>query len=240
MDYDMAPQSASLPTYFRSSPFYILSKGLISSSSNSWLVTKKTKTLWGDFQLLYTSVRGDFSSLHPELSQIPASAVWSISNMFLNCSPCGGAKFFHCYGLDLLNTIWTQSSGNLLTFVVGSQSKWLVRECLDRVYVYDYVKEASQTISASVCLLPGAVNLIARGFYTAEHDIAACRLHLRSWLPLCICHAGVPVQSTCARTSMCLWRARACVHELWGLAPYCSLSGGGESRFVCEHYACSD
>ncbi len=84
--------------------------------------------------------------------------------------------------LDLLNTIWTESSANLLTFVVGSPTKWLVRECLDRVY--DYVKrhyEASQTDSTSVCLLPGAVNLLVRGveFYTAEHDIATRCLHLR-------------------------------------------------------------
>jgi hypothetical protein len=82
--------------------------------------------------------------------------------------------------LDLLNTIWTQSSVNLLTFVVVPPTKWLVRECLDRVY--DYVKrhcEVSQTNSTSGCLLLGAVNLIARGFYTAEHDIAARRLHLR-------------------------------------------------------------
>jgi hypothetical protein len=34
---------------------------------------------------------------------------------------------------------------------------------------------------------------------------------------------------------MCLWRARTCVREQWGLAPYGSVSGGGESRFVCEH-----
>jgi hypothetical protein len=103
--------------------------------------------------------------------------------------------------LVLLNTIWTLSSANLLIFVVGPPTKWLVSECLDRVY--DYVKlhcEASQTNSISVFLLPGAVNLIARGFYTAEHDIATSRLHLRFrlLLPLCICHtshaASVQVQ----------------------------------------------
>ena len=82
--------------------------------------------------------------------------------------------------LDLLNTIWTQSSANLLIFVVGPPTKWLVRECLDRVY--DYVKshcEDSQTNSTSACLLLGGVNLIARGFYTAEQDIETRRLCLR-------------------------------------------------------------
>jgi hypothetical protein len=82
--------------------------------------------------------------------------------------------------LDLLNTIWTQSSANLLTFVVGPPTKWLVSECLD--LVYDYVKrhcEASQINSTAARLLPGVVNLIACGFYTAEHDITTSRLHLR-------------------------------------------------------------
>ena len=45
-----------------------------------------------------------------------------------------------------------------------------------------------------------------------EHYISTHHLHirLRSWLPLCICHAGVPVQNTSWHVrEMCLWRARA-------------------------------
>ena len=75
-----------------------------------------------------------------------------------------------------------------------------------------FLTNSSLTKFTSVFLLPGALNLVALGFYTAEHYISTHHLHirLRSWLSWCICHASVPVQSTSWHVrEMCLWRVRA-------------------------------
>ena len=52
-----------------------------------------------------------------------------------------------------------------------------------------FLTNSSLTKFTSVFFLRGALNLVALGFYTAEHYISTHHLHirLRSWLPLCIC-----------------------------------------------------
>ncbi len=92
---------------------------------NSLVVNKSAgqPQVLGDFQLVYATARVDFLSLHPEFFQIPASAIWFILKIFLNCSGSvalveAGSSVTAMF-LDLLNTIWTLFSANLLTFVVA-------------------------------------------------------------------------------------------------------------------------
>jgi hypothetical protein len=56
LGFDMTLRSVSLPTYFRSFPFYIFSKGPISFSSDSWSVTKKTKNHFLNLFILVPAV----------------------------------------------------------------------------------------------------------------------------------------------------------------------------------------
>jgi hypothetical protein len=86
--------------------------------------------------------------------------------MFLICSACGAAKIIHCYGFRRAHTIWTLNFAELSAFVDGP------REFLDLVYGYERPSiacEASLTYSTSILLRSGALNLVARGIFTAEH-----------------------------------------------------------------------
>ncbi len=91
--FDMAGSPIGFPFYiFSRLSFLHFSTAPISSSSSSWLQENEKPFGGFAFQLVHTSARINFLSLHLEFSQIPASAVFFISKMFLNCSPGGVAK----------------------------------------------------------------------------------------------------------------------------------------------------
>ena len=101
--FDMVPLSVCFSIFIVwSFPFDIFSKGYRSSPSSSWLVTKKIKVLLGDCQSVFTTCPQRLLVIASWIPRLPNScfSAWFISRMFLNCSPSGGAKFFHCNGFE--------------------------------------------------------------------------------------------------------------------------------------------
>jgi len=101
--FDMVPLSVCFSIFIVwSFPFDIFSKGYRSSPSSSWLVTKKIKVLLWDCQSVFTTCPQRLLVIASWIPRLPNScfSAWFISRMFLNCSPSGGAKFFHCNGFE--------------------------------------------------------------------------------------------------------------------------------------------
>ncbi len=119
--------------------------------------------------------------------------------------------------LDVSNTVWTLALADLSAFVDGPH------ECLDRVYGYERPSVAAKVLwqippsSFSCMVLWTWSRMDSTVQSTTSWPASRLHLHLRSWLPLCICHASV--QSKCAWDVSSAARARACVRELWGLTP---------------------
>jgi hypothetical protein len=170
-------------------------KGHISYPCSSLLVTKKIKSLLGDFQRVLKSACVDFRSLHPvhpKFSWFPALVVWFISKMFLIWSPCVGAMFFYCYGFRRDQYGLDASFGWIISLC--GWSPWV-----DRVYGYERPSVVAKLLwhipppSFSFTVLWTWSRMDSTPRSTISWPASCLHLRLRSWLPssLCICHASV-------------------------------------------------